>query len=137
MTIGAQNELKYHCDVDVDLGTVPATLMFPSKINQVLMNLLLNAGQAIEGKGKISISTGVSGNNIFVKITDDGMGIAKEKLAQIFMPFYTSKPVGQGTGLGLAISHRIIEQHDGKIEVESTVGQGSCFTVYLPIISPN
>lgn len=133
----AQNELKYHCDIDVDLCTVPATLMFPSKINQVLMNLLLNAGQAIEGKGKISVSTGVSGNNIFVKITDDGMGIEKEKLAQIFMPFYTSNPVGQGTGLGLSISHRIIEQHDGKIEVESTVGQGSCFTVYLPILSPN
>ena len=133
----AQNELKYHCDINVELGTVPATLMFPSKINQVLMNLLLNAGQAIEDKGTISVSTGVSGDNIVVKIADDGMGIPEEKLAQIFMPFYTSKPVGKGTGLGLAISHRIIEQHDGKIEVESTVGKGSCFTIYLPILSPN
>ncbi len=133
----AQNELKYHCDINVELGTVPDTLMFPSKINQVLMNLLVNAGQAIEEKGTISVSTGVSGDNIVVKIADDGMGIPEEKLAQIFMPFYTSKPVGQGTGLGLAISHRIIEQHDGKIEVESTVGQGSCFTIYLPILSPN
>lgn len=133
----AQNELKYHCDINVELGTVPATLMYPSKINQVLMNLLLNAGQAIEDKGTISVSTGVSGNNIFVKVADDGVGIPSDKQAQIFMPFYTSKPVGQGTGLGLAISHRIIEQHDGKIEVESTVGKGSCFTIYLPIVSPN
>lgn len=129
----AQNELKYHCEIKTQLGDVPPTLMFPSKINQVLMNLLHNAGQAIKDKGIITIVSDVKDNEIFVQITDTGEGIAPDKLSEIFNPFYTSKPVGQGTGLGLAISHSIMEQHGGRIEVESTVGEGSSFTIYLPI----
>lgn len=131
----AQNELKYHCDITTELGQLPTILMYPSKINQVFMNLLLNAGQAIEERGEITIKTYTQDNDIVIEISDTGSGIAPDKITQIFTPFYTSKPVGQGTGLGLAISHKIIKQHHGRIDVKSTLGHGSCFKVILPIIT--
>jgi len=117
----------------VDLQDLPQVHAFPGKLNQVFMNLLINAGQAIEGKGDIFVRSFIEQDNIVIEIEDTGSGIAPENLAQIFTPFYTSKPIGEGTGLGLSISHQIIEQHDGKITVKSEVGKGTCFSVYLPI----
>ncbi len=127
------NELKYNCKVHVDLQPIPQIHAFSGKLNQVFMNLLINAGQAIVGKGDIFVRTYVNDNNIVIEIEDSGTGIDAENIAQVFTPFYTSKPVGEGTGLGLSISHQIIEQHDGKITVKSEVGKGSCFSIHLPI----
>jgi len=127
------NELKYNCKVHVDLQLLPQVHAFPGKLNQVFMNLLINAGQSIEGKGDIFIRSFVEPDNIVIEIEDTGSGIEAENLAQIFTPFYTSKPIGEGTGLGLSISHQIIEQHEGKISVKSEVGKGTCFSVYIPI----
>ncbi|GAW97402.1 MULTISPECIES: sensor histidine kinase [Colwellia] len=127
------NELKYCCQVHVDLQPLPAIRVFPGKLNQVFMNLLINAGQAITDKGDIYVRSFVEESSIIIEIEDTGMGIDADNIAQIFTPFYTSKPVGEGTGLGLSISHQIIEQHDGKIMVKSEIGKGSCFSVHLPI----
>jgi len=129
----AKNELKYHCELDIDLAPLPPVLMHPSKINQVFMNLLINAGQSIKDKGTISIKTFIENNDVIITVADTGCGIAPDKLEQIFTPFYTSKPIGQGTGLGLSICHRIITQHNGSINVTSVVGSGSCFTISLPM----
>jgi len=127
------NELKFNCKVDIDLKPLPKIFAYPGKLNQVFMNLLINAGQSIIDKGTISIRTYVEHNDIVVEVTDTGCGIDIEHLAHIFTPFYTTKAIGEGTGLGLSISHQIIEQHDGKLEVVSTFGEGSCFSIYLPI----
>ncbi len=127
------NELKYSCRMHVDLKALPRVFAFPGKLNQVFMNLLINAGQAITDKGDIYVSSFVEEKNIVIKIEDTGKGIEENDLGQIFTPFYTSKPIGEGTGLGLSISHQIIEQHQGEIKVTSTVGKGSCFAVYIPI----
>ncbi|NQY87466.1 MAG: two-component sensor histidine kinase [Colwellia sp.] len=129
----ARNELKYNCKVQVELGSLPKILAFPSKLNQVFMNLLINAGQSIEDKGEISVKTFQQGTDIVIEVKDNGSGIDPKILSHIFTPFFTSKPVGEGTGLGLSISHEIIKQHDGKIKVTSEVGKGSCFSIYIPI----
>jgi len=129
----AKHELKYHCKLDIDLAPLPPILMHPSKLNQVFMNLLINAGQAIEHDGTISVKTSIKEEHVLITITDTGCGIAPDKLDQIFTPFYTSKPIGQGTGLGLSICHRIIAQHNGTINVISELGHGSSFTISLPI----
>lgn len=126
------NELKYNCQLHVDLSPLPNTLAFPGKLNQVFMNLLINAGQSIADKGDIFVRTYAESNYLVIEIKDTGAGISPENLPHIFTPFFTSKPVGQGTGLGLSISHSIIEQHGGKILITSELGQGSCFSVYIP-----
>jgi two-component system NtrC family sensor kinase len=109
----------------------------PAQINQVILNLLVNAMQAIEATeracGRITIETRVRGDEVILEVADDGSGIPAEVLPRIFDPFFTTKPVGQGTGLGLAISHGIVVDHGGRIEVESTPGQGSRFRVILPV----
>ncbi|SFB89423.1 sensor histidine kinase [Pseudoalteromonas denitrificans] len=128
------NELKYNCEIHVDLQPLPMTLAFPGKLNQVFMNLLINAGQAIDDKGNIYVRSKVKDNDILIEIEDTGCGIENESLSKIFTPFYTSKPIGTGTGLGLSISHNIINQHGGQISVTSKVNQGSCFTISIPII---
>jgi len=127
------NELKYHCEVKKNLQPLPLTLLEVGKINQVIMNLLINASQAIEDKGCICISSQVLDKKIIVKIEDDGQGIESDKLSKIFDPFYTTKEVGIGTGLGLSISYSIIEEHGGGINVQSEVNVGTCFTIELPI----
>ncbi|WP_196139456.1 sensor histidine kinase [Aliikangiella sp. G2MR2-5] len=129
------NELKYHCKVKKELGELPETYCHPSQLNQVFMNLLINAGHAIKEKGEISIKTYKVDDFICIKIQDNGTGIDEKHLNQLFNPFFTTKPVGQGTGLGLSISYGIIENHKGKIVVESEVGVGTCFTIHLPIVS--
>lgn len=98
------------------------------------MNILVNAGQAIEGKGTITISTAcIDDNTVSVSISDTGKGIEPTVLKRVFEPFYTTKPVGQGTGLGLSLSKEIIERHHGRIEVTSIPDQGTTFTVTLPV----
>ena len=127
------NELKYCCTVHLDLQDLPHVTGFPGKLNQVFMNLLINAGQAMTDKGDLFVRSFIADTNIVIEIEDTGTGIEADKIAQIFTPFYTSKPIGEGTGLGLSISHQIIEQHNGAITVKSELGKGSCFTVSLPI----
>lgn len=129
----ANNELKYNCKVHVELGPVPIINAFPSKLNQVFMNLLINAGQAIKGNGNIYVRTFQKESDIVIEVEDTGSGIAANVLTHIFTPFFTSKPIGKGTGLGLSISHEIVKQHNGRIEVSSEEGRGSCFSVYIPI----
>jgi len=122
--------------------TVHRDYRFPGKLlcnlgqlNQVFLNLLTNASQAIETTGDIWIYTEQVGDEAVVTIQDSGCGIPPDKLPRIFEPFFTTKDVGQGTGLGLSISHRIVEQHNGRIEVESTPGKGSKFKIFLPMHS--
>jgi two-component system NtrC family sensor kinase len=126
------SELKYNCKVHVDLDSLPIIYAYPSKLNQVFMNLLINAGQSITHNGDIFVRTFQKESDIVIEIKDNGSGIDAEILPHIFTPFFTSKPVGEGTGLGLSISHGIIQQHDGRIEVTSEKGKGSCFSVYIP-----
>ncbi len=127
------NELKYKCDLDVQLGDIPLTLAQGGKLNQVFMNLLVNAAHSIAEHGIVTIQTSHEHEQVLVRIADNGCGIPEEKLAQIFEPFFTTKPAGVGTGLGLAITQRIIDEHNGTIEVQSTVDVGTAFVITLPV----
>lgn len=127
------NELKYKCKVDKQYGELPEVYCLPSQLNQVFMNLLVNAAQAIETRGEVSIRTGLEDDHVWIEVADTGRGIAQENLKRIFEPFFTTKPVGQGTGLGLSLSNSIIVKHQGRFEVESEVGKGTTFRVVLPI----
>jgi len=131
----ANNELKYNCKVHIELGSLPIIDAFPSKLNQVFMNLLINAGQSIKESGDVFVRTFQKGSDIVIEVEDSGSGINADVLPYIFTPFFTSKPIGKGTGLGLSISHEIVKQHGGRIEVRSEEGEGSCFSVYIPIES--
>ncbi|AZZ92300.1 DUF3369 domain-containing protein [Hahella sp. KA22] len=127
----AWNEIKYKAEVIKEYGDVGEVECLPGQLNQVLLNLLVNAAQAIESSGKIWLRTGFWEQGVWVEIQDNGAGIPEETRKRIFDPFFTTKPVGKGTGLGLAISHSIIERHGGRIEVDSTPGQGSRFRLWL------
>ena len=127
------NELKYKCKVNKEFGDLPEVNCLPSQLNQVFMNLLVNAGQAIQTRGEISIRTGTEGENVWIEVADTGSGIPKESLSRIFDPFFTTKPVGKGTGLGLSLSYSIVHKHHGRIDVSSEVGKGTTFRVTLPI----
>lgn len=127
------NELKYHCDITSEFGQIPQVYLNIGKINQVLTNLLINAGQAIDENGKIKIKTGLKDGYAFVSITDNGCGIEPEHIKQLFDPFFTTKAEGEGTGLGLAISYGIMQDHGGDILVSSKPGTGTCFVLRLPI----
>jgi signal transduction histidine kinase len=128
------NELKYKCQVVKEYGELPKVYCMISQLNQVFMNLLVNAGHAIEAKGTITIHTSVMDDGqVCIEIRDTGKGIAPEHMKRIFEPFFTTKPVGKGTGLGLSLSYGIVEKHRGRIEVDSVVGQGSTFRIILPV----
>jgi len=127
------NELKYKAEVIKELGDIPPIKCDIQKLNQVFVNILINAVQAIEKKGKIRIKTFTSNNSVVIKISDTGKGISKNDKDKIFDAFYTTKEPGKGTGLGLAISYRIIEEHNGTIDVESEPGKGTTFTIKLPL----
>ena len=130
------NEIKYKAEVIKEYGELPEILCHPMQLNQVFMNILVNAVQAIEKKGKIKIvSRDLKNNTIEIRISDTGIGISKENLGKIFDPFFTTKEVGQGTGLGLSMAYGIIQNHGGSIEVESQIGQGTTFIVKLPVKS--
>ncbi|OHC67156.1 MAG: histidine kinase [Rhodocyclales bacterium RIFCSPLOWO2_02_FULL_63_24] len=126
------NELKYKADVVKEYGGVSEVQCILSQLNQVFMNLLVNAAHAIEDHGRITIRTGELGEDVWVEVEDTGKGILPEHLDRIFDPFFTTKPVGTGTGLGLSLSYSIVQQHGGRIEVKSESGKGSIFKVILP-----
>ena len=128
-----RNELKYKADIVRNYGTVREVECMPSRLNQVFLNLIVNAGQAIAERGTITISTGSDDAEAWVSVADTGCGIPPESLNRIFDPFFTTKPVGQGTGLGLSVSNAIVRKHGGRIDVESEVGRGTRFTVRLPL----
>ncbi|MDP5132451.1 MAG: ATP-binding protein [Paraglaciecola sp.] len=127
------NELKYHCEVELALTELPLMQMNVGKITQVLTNLLVNASHAIEDKGTIRVSSQILDNTVIVTVCDTGKGIKTEHLSSIFNPFFTTKPEDKGTGLGLSISYDIAKEHGGMIAVESTEGEGSCFSLHLPL----
>jgi two-component system NtrC family sensor kinase len=116
-----------------DYGELPQVNCYAGQLNQVWMNLLGNAAQAVKGEGEVNVSTSFDGNWITVAISDTGAGIGEEDLPKIFDPFFTTKPVGEGTGLGLSISYGIIERHGGAITVTSEVGSGTTFKVKIPV----
>jgi len=135
----ANNEIKYHADVETELAEVPLIICNAGQINQVVLNLLVNAAQAIKSqerddRGLITIKTYSTDNKVVCEISDNGPGIEAENLQHIFDPFFTTKPIGTGTGLGLSISYDIIAtKHNGKLLVDSTVGEGTTFTIELPV----
>ena len=127
------NELKYKTTVTKDYGELPEVRCYTQQLNQVFMNLLLNAAQAIEKKGEIRIATRAVDGQVEIAISDTGSGIPKENLSKIFDPFFTTKDVGKGTGMGLNIAYNIIEKHKGTIEVDSEVGKGATFIIRIPV----
>ena len=127
------NETKYKAEIIKDYGDIPAVECIASQINQVFLNLLVNAAQAIDTRGTITLRTGSENDGVFVEISDTGKGITPEHLKRIFEPFFTTKPVGKGTGLGLSLSYGIVKKHGGRIDVSSTPGQGTRFRVWLPV----
>ena len=127
------NELKYKAEVVKEYADIPKIPCMPAQLNQVFLNLLMNAAQAIEDHGKITIRTGQAGENVWVEVEDTGKGIKPEHLERIFDPFFTTKPVGTGTGLGLSLSYGIVQKHGGRLEVKSEVGKGTIFRVLLPL----
>jgi PAS domain S-box-containing protein len=126
------NELKYKAEVVKEFAGLPQIKCHPFQLNQVFMNLLINASHAIEEQGKITVRTGFDDEQVWVVVQDTGKGIPTENMRKIFDPFFTTKPVGKGTGLGLSLSYGIVQKHQGHIEVSSEVGKGATFTVFLP-----
>jgi two-component system NtrC family sensor kinase len=116
-----------------DFGPVPGVKAVPRELNQVWLHLLVNAAEASDGCGTIAIVTRLVDHQVAVTISDTGCGISEENLAYIFDPFFTTKPVGDGTGMGLHLAYQIVHQQGGRITVASTPGQGSVFTVFLPV----
>lgn len=115
---------------------VPKIEAYGGQLNQVFMNILDNAQDAINGEGTITINTRKVDENVQIEFIDTGAGIPKENLTKVFDPFFTTKPVGKGTGLGMSITYRVINDHNGRIEVDSEVGKGTKFTITLPINHP-
>ena len=126
------NELKYKCEVIKEYTMLPEVYCIPSQINQVVLNLLMNAVQAIETKGIITIRTGVSKEEVWIEVADTGKGISPQDMKRIFEPFFTTKPVGTGTGLGLSLSYSIMQKHHGRIEVQSEINKGTTMRICLP-----
>lgn len=127
------NEIKYKAETVKDLRAVSRVECFPQQISQVLINLLVNAAQAITEHGTVKVSSYEDDKNVYISVEDSGQGMDEETKEKIFDPFFTTKPVGQGTGLGLSISYEIIvDHHNGSLEVESQLGQGSTFKISLP-----
>ena len=118
-----------------DFGSVPGVPAIPRELNQVWLHLLLNAVEATGGRGSIAIVTRLVDNHVAVTISDTGCGISEEHLPHIFDPFFTTKPVGDGTGMGLHLAYQIVNHHGGRITAASTPGEGSVFTVLLPVES--
>ena len=130
------NDVRFKADIVRELGDIPAVECLPFQINQVFLNILLNAAQSITGRGTITLRSGRVADEVWISITDTGQGIPPERMARIFDPFYTTKPVGQGTGLGLSVSYGIVKKHGGRIDVQSQTGAGTTFTIRLPIKRP-
>jgi PAS domain S-box-containing protein len=136
----ARTEYKYHAEVETRFGELPLVSCNVGELNQVFLNLIVNAAHALAESGKdastgrITIVTAAAGDEVTVSITDNGCGIPQENLYKVFDPFFTTKPVGRGTGQGLAIARSIVaEKHGGRIDVDSLVGRGTTFTLHLPV----
>lgn len=129
----AYNQYKNRIEIKKEFGTLPPVNCYIAKLNQVFMNLLINACHAIEGKGEIRIRTGIEGSMAKIEFSDTGSGIPEDVIDNIFDPFFTTKPVGQGTGLGLSISHGIIKEHKGEISVKNKPEGGATFTIKIPM----
>jgi signal transduction histidine kinase len=129
------NEIRYNADVEIDIDDLPEIECMPTQLNQVFLNLIVNASQAVKPneRGLIKIKARKVNDSVVMSFSDNGQGIDKKNILKIFNPFYTTKEVGKGTGLGLSVSHGIIQKHNGSIEVTSTVGVGTEFTLTLPI----
>ena len=132
------NEIKYVAEVQRCYGSIPHVECLASQLNQVFMNLLVNAAHALQATtGRITVTTGCQGDDhVFIDIADNGCGIPPENLTRIFDPFFTTKPVGKGTGLGLSLSYGIVRKHGGSIAVTSEAGVGTRFRVLLPVRQP-
>jgi two-component system NtrC family sensor kinase len=128
------NEIKYKAEVVKEYGILPEVECLPSEINQVFLNLLVNAAHAIADaeRGIITLRSGCDNLHVWIEVADTGSGITPENLKRIFDPFFTTKPIGKGTGLGLSLSYGIVTKHGGSIEVDSKVGTGTTFRVILP-----
>lgn len=127
------NEIKYKADVIKEYGDLPRVVCYPQQLNQVFLNIIINAVQAIEKNGIITIATDQYDQSIRVRIRDNGSGIEAKHLSRIFDPFFTTKEVGKGTGLGMNVAYNIIKKHNGTISVDSEVGKGTEFTIVLPL----
>ena len=128
------NEIKYKAEVVRQFSELPSVECRPSQLNQVFMNLLVNAAHAITAPGRITITTAQpDAEHVQISISDTGCGMPEDVKARIFEPFFTTKPVGKGTGLGLSLSYGIIQQHRGQIEVDSAPGKGTTFRIILPV----
>jgi signal transduction histidine kinase len=130
------NELKYKARVIKEFNDLPIIMANPQQLNQVFINILVNAAQSIENMGEIRILTQAADRFVQIHISDTGCGISEENLTRIFDPFFTTKGVGKGTGLGMNIAYNIIEKHQGNIQVNSHVGQGTTFVISLPVEGP-
>jgi len=130
------HELKGRIDVLREYGDLPRVECFPNQVHQVFMNLIVNAAQAIRGRGTITIRTGAKGEEVMFEVEDTGVGIPHENLARIFDPGFSTKGSRMGMGMGLLITSQIIDRHGGRIAVESEPGRGSVFTVHLPVRLP-
>ncbi len=127
------NELKYKATITKDYGDLPLVKCCPQQLNQVFMNILVNAAQAIDEMGEIKITTRSEGEQVRITISDTGSGMPEENLSKIFDPFFTTKEVGKGTGLGLNIAYNLIKKHNGTIDVKSTLGKGTTFSIQIPV----
>lgn len=130
------HHLKDRITVEKDYGQLPLVECYAGQLNMVLMNLITNAADAIEGEGRIVIKTRAQDDGVTISVKDSGVGIPDEVKSEIFVPFFTTKDVGKGTGLGLSISYGIIEKHGGHIDVDSVEGEGTTFTITLPTKMP-
>jgi signal transduction histidine kinase len=130
------NEISHKARVVRDLGDVPFVRCYPQQIEQVLVNLIMNALQAIPDRGEIALGTRQEGDNAVIRVRDTGTGIAPDHLKRLFEPFFTTKPVGKGTGLGLHVAYKIAQAHGGRIDVSSKVGEGTEFSLILPVAGP-
>ena len=133
----AGNEVKYQAEVKTELGELPALPCYGGKLAQVVLNLVVNAAQAMESMGVITVRTGVLDQKVWIEVADTGCGMPPEVMAKVFDPFFTTKDVGKGTGLGLNLAYNIIQSHEGTIGVESEVGRGTTFRIELPVAGPS
>jgi signal transduction histidine kinase len=132
----AWNELKYKAEVVREYGTIPAIPCYGGQLSQVFLNLLVNAAQAIEERGRITVRTGQRDSCVWVEVEDTGCGIPPENRDRVFEPFFTTKDVGEGTGMGLHLAYKIVEAHKGTISLTSTISRGTVFRVELPLTGP-
>ncbi len=116
----------------LDLGELPRLHGHPQQMSQVFVNMLVNAAQAMPAQGQVKVVTRSEDAEVVVEVRDTGTGMPADVVKHLFEPFFTTKPVGEGTGLGLAVAHGLVLSHGGRIEVQSAVGEGTCFTVRLP-----